>query len=1252
MTESAEYLSMEVGAVRASGLFLADWYLERHPEAADGLAAGGLDALEYYCRQGWRQGDQPNPYFDPAFYLVTNPDVARAGVNPLLHYVLHGDQEGRNPCRYFDVKWYRAQYHVGLKEISLKHFLDRRFTGEVAPVPIFDPVYYFETNPDVAMAGSDPFEHFLAYGELEGRNPSADFDMKFYAARYGAVLNGLNPLLHYLANRATGLFSPARPEHEKLIPGAVKRATRPSPHFEEFRPVPPGAERAAKVLAYYLPQFHRIPENDAWWGKGFTDWTNLARALPRFAGHLQPRVPRDLGFYDLNEPETLRRQIELAAGAGLFGFVFYFYWFNGRRLLDAPLKNLLADKEQKFPFCVMWANENFTRRWDGLERDVLMTQEYREADDSALIACFAGLFADERYIRVEGRPLLMIYRVGLIPDAARRIAAWRNMFRETHREDPVIVMAQSIGDHDPTPYGLDGAVEFPPHKISDEVPRINGILDLFDPEFAASVYDYEAIASASLAAPAPAYPLIKTASPGWDNDPRREGKGLVLHDATPAKYQAWLQGLVKRAAAQKFFGEKIICINAWNEWAEGAFLEPDIHFGGAFLNATGRAVCGTAPDSKARLLLVGHDAQPHGAQMLLLNLARHYACVWGFEVHMLLLGAGPLVTDYQLAASVTLTSDKATIANAIARYEALGLRNAIVNSAAAARLAPQLAERGMAVTLLIHEMPRLLAEYNLQVQAKLGALAARRVVFSSVFAKHAFETSLGIALPRALVLPQGNYQGVGFAADARAEIRAKFGIADTAFLALGAGFGDLRKGFDIFVQVARKTLAARADVHFVWVGDIQPGLKSYLAPEMEAAAATGRFHHIGFTEGIAPYFSAADILLLPSREDPYPTVVLEALSAGAPVVAFDKSGGIPELLRKQKAGVVATANDTDDFRRKMLKLLNHSKLQAERSRLAALDFSQSAYAKNLILAARPGLKTVSVCVLNYNYARYLRPRLGAIFGQSYPVCEVVFFDDASGDDSVPRAHEIAEAAGREMSIIVNLKNAGSVFAQWRRAAERAAGDYVWIAEADDDCAPDFLSRVIEAMDAQEDAILGFCDSRMIDEAGRMISPGYQAHHMGQAGALNASGCWKAADFAKKFLSVQNLIFNVSGVLWRRDALLAALEACGDGLDGWRIAGDWRVYLEALTRGSGEVVYVDMPLNSHRRHGESQTRNVEAEMHLEEIRRMHEITAARLKLDAAARARQAAYLARVESQFLDEARPLPRIQKGHGGLLIN
>jgi glycosyltransferase involved in cell wall biosynthesis len=944
-----DHWQTELALLRQSGLFDPAFMLARNPA----LAASGLDPLEYFCRQGFARGDWPNPYFDPGFYLARNPDVAQSGLNPLLHFLAHGDREGRDPCAFFQVGWYRARNFIPPQQNTLAHFLARRTTGQVAPVPFFDPAWYFEQNPDVAADGGDPFEHFLVFGAAELRDPSPDFDIKFYVGRYGDALAGQNPLLHFLEHRDSGAFFPARPDHERLIPGAVRTATRPSPHFEEFDPLPAAARRRAKILAFYLPQFHAIPENDAWWGKGFTDWTNLLRAVPRFAGHLQPRAPRDLGFYNLADPATLRRQAELARGGGLHGFVFYHYWFDGKRLLDQPISQLLADPTIDLPFCVMWANENFTRRWDGLERDVLLSQEYREADDDRLIAGFTELFEDARYIRIAGRPLLMLYRAALIPDAANRIRTWRGLFAAAGHQ-PIIVMAQSIGDHDPTPYGLDGAIEFPPHKISDEIETINDRLELFDPEFSAAVYDYAALAAASAAAPDPGFPLIKTAAPGWDNEPRREGKGLALHGATPAAYQSWLESLIARAAKTPFFGAKLIAVNAWNEWAEGAFLEPDIHFGAAFLNATGRAVSGAARPGKPVLLLVGHDAQPHGAQMLLLNLARYYSLVGGFDVHVLLLGAGRLVPDYEKHAKVTLTSDKATARHFIARIAAAGAGAAIVNSAAAARMIPVLREARIPTTLLIHEMPMLLAEHNLQITAKLGAQLAEHVVFASAAGRDAFCKTLEIALPGASILPQGNYQNVSFNAAGREKIRRRLGVGETDFLVLGVGFGDLRKGFDLFVQVAGKTVAAEKHVHFVWAGDLQPTLKTYLASEIAAARATGRFHLAGFSDAVEDYCSAADVFALTSREDPYPTVALEALAAGAKIIAFDATGGIPALVRGQKAGAIAKPFDPDDFRSKLMSILDRPALDADRPRLIAMaaeKFDQRDYADSLIRIA-------------------------------------------------------------------------------------------------------------------------------------------------------------------------------------------------------------------------------------------------------------------------------------------------------------
>ncbi len=1225
----ADHPAAEIAAIRQSGLLLSAWYLPQH-------AAASGDGVEHFCQTGWREGARPNPYFDPAWYLARNPEVAAADVNPLLHYLALGEAENRNPCPWFDVAWYRETYHLAPGEPCLAHFLKRRLTGQVSPVPVFDAAYYLQNNPDVAAGQADPFEHFLVFGVRELRDPAPEFDMQFYLNRYGALLGGENPLLHYLANRADGNFMPRRPEHEGLAPSAVRKATRPSLAFESFQPVAAEAPRLAMLLAFYLPQFHAVPENDAWWGKGFTDWTNLGRAMPRFVGHLQPRVPRDLGYYSLDDPQTLRRQIALAKGAGLGGFVFYTYWFNRTRLLDKPLEQLMSDPTLDFPFCVMWANENWTRRWDGLERDVLIAQEYLERDDPALIACYARYFADPRYIRIAGRPLFMIYRAGLIPDAETRIAKWRRMFRELHGEDPLIIMAQSLGEYDPTPYGLDGAIEFPPHKLSQETRRINDRLDRLDPDFAATVHDYEDIAETSLRLAPPAFPLIKTIVPGWDNDPRREGAGLVLHNTSPARYQAWLEKLVEYANKHLFYGMPIIGVNAWNEWAEGAFLEPDLHFGAAFLNATSRALClRDAAGLDAGILLVGHDAQPHGAQLLLLHLARHLRRHWGFKVHLLLLGVGPLLGRYYETAEVSVAYDKTIIGNLLDQYRAMGITHAIVNSAASARVVPWAQARGIRATLLVHEMPQLLREYNLEIEARLGAAAAAATVFSAQSVADKFYGTVNLPGQTPVILPQGNYHKIGYDPQARARVRRALGVDDRDYLVLGAGFAHIRKGFDLFLALARKVAKLRADAVFVWVGDIQAVLHTYLAPEMALATAAGCFKHVPFTEQVAEYFAAADVFALTSREDPYPTVVMEALACGTPCVAFEDAGGIPELLRREKAGRVARLGDVDDFLAELSSLLDHERLEKLRPRLAQMSrtaFDFGAYVEKLLKLAVPALRTVSAAVISYNHAAYLPQRLAGVFAQTYPIAELLVLDDASTDGSAESAAQAARDAGREITLLVNERNGGSPFLQWRRAAEAATSEFIWLAEADDDAAPTFLARLLEAMAASPHAILGFCDSRAVDEDGRQTMPDYQSYYF-DAGvtALSASGIWPAQQFARLALWKRNLIPNVSAVLWRREALLAAFARCPDIAD-WKLAGDWRLYLAALTEGEGDVVYIAATLNTHRRHSAGVTATLGQAAHLREIAAMQAIAAEALALDKPACAAQAEDLARMEAKM--------------------
>ena len=393
------------------------------------------------------------------------------------------------------------------------------------------------------------------------------------------------------------------PPRGQVLPAPLRRARHradaPALGYRPRRTAPLPQPVPATLVAFYLPQFHAIPENDAWWGPGFTEWRNVTRALPQFEGHAQPRLPGALGFYDLAAGDTMRRQVELAHEYGIGAFCFYFYWFNGQRLLDAPLQAWLADRSLDLPFCLCWANESWSRRWDGRADDILIAQDHGAEDDLAFIAHVAAYLRDPRYLRVEGRPLLLVYRPGLLPDPKATATRWREYCRQQGIREIFIAYVQGFERPDPAELGFDAAVEFPPNM---ETPAaVTASQSLINPEYRGEVLDWRELARTVAARDLPAYPLFPGVNTGWDNEPRRPGRGRVYVHASPRGYRDWLQRTIQSRLAATPAARRLVFINAWNEWAEGAVLEPDARLGHAWLEATRQALqrAAAAPEPPA-----------------------------------------------------------------------------------------------------------------------------------------------------------------------------------------------------------------------------------------------------------------------------------------------------------------------------------------------------------------------------------------------------------------------------------------------------------------------------------------------------------------------------------------------------------------------------------------------------------------------------------------------------------------------------
>jgi glycosyltransferase involved in cell wall biosynthesis len=988
-----------------------------------------------------------------------------------------------------------------------------------------------------------------------------------------------------------------------------------------------------RTLAFYLPQFHPTPENNEWWGEGFTEWHNVGGATPMFAGHLQPRRPTTLGYYDLRLPEVVNAQFDLARKYGIDGFCYYYYWFEGRRILNRPLDDLAAGRTGPFPFCICWANEDWTRAWDGTTGEVLLAQNHSSESDLRFIQDLAPLLRHPDYIRVDGKPMVLVYRADKLATPKETAEQWRQWCRDQGIGELHLCAVQSFGFHDPRPLGFDAAVEFPPHCPWSRYPEpgylkqqsnLPGTVE----GFTGVTYDYQAFAKAAIARPREPFTLHRASMVAWDNTARRGKNAVVYNGFSVETFERWVLANARRAAVEQ--DDAVCFINAWNEWAEGSVMEPDSHFGYAVLESVHRASLLARADPastywlagkplrseqrltpKERVLLVGHDAFPSGAQTNMLNMARTLKRLLGMDVSLMLIEGGELLPEFERVAPTYVigkTGDwRSNLQVEIRRLYALGARKAICNTVLTGDVAEVLKNEGYLVVGLLHELPTLIEAYGLQPQCWRFAdkpdaiVCASKLVSEEFFHRYWPDPKKILVTPQGIVFNQHHNSRMAL----RQAVREEMGLPEQARLVIGCGYGDTRKGIDLFVQMAGEVARIGADevVAFVWIGAIDPPLAPYVDADVNRLGLQDVFRVTGRLADPGRYFIAADLFTLTSREDPFPSVVMEAFDAGLPVVAFAGGGGYAEIVNDASGALVpyidvaAMARSVvdylrDDQRRTAVGAANHALCRERfgyapymRKLLALLDgvpadqVAAGHLERQAWFSPRPKA-TISVIVPNYNYARHLELRLRTVIGQTLQPDEIIVLDDASTDGSLDVIAAMAAVSSIPIRIVTNKVNTGNPFVQWAKGLELASGELVWIAEADDYCEPTLLETLAGEL-ADEKVVMAWADSVMVDEDGRSQGAQYKDYYGRSYGTK-----WKLSfrvdgpSLIEDCLLIENVVPNASAVVFRRSAVAFDLNPIKE----YRFSGDWWFWLRLAQQG--DVVYRHQPLNYHRRHAQS------------------------------------------------------------------
>lgn len=957
-----------------------------------------------------------------------------------------------------------------------------------------------------------------------------------------------------------------------------------------------------KLLAFYLPQFHQIPENDQWWGEGFTEWTNVKKALPVFKDHYQPHIPAELGYYDLTNKDIMKRQIELAKQYGIYGFCFHHYWFAGKRLLEKPVNMLIDNKELDIPFCLCWANENWTRRWDGLDHEILIAQKHSPEDDINFIVDISKYFNDNRYITIDEKPVLIIYRMELFPNPKATVARWRNWMKEHGYKGIYLIGASGFGCKNPSKFGLDAVVEFPPNGmveynyITNEIPLNNtncknNILD----------YRYYVENKLHLKEDDEKFNLFKTVIPSWDNTPRRQYNSTIFYNSSPQLYKQWLKDVIIDTKNKKSKSEQFVFINAWNEWGEGAHLEPDLKYGYSYLNSTKEAILETRKSNK-KILYVTHDTKYGGAQMLSINIIKFLKEKFNYDVSILAINGGYFEYEFKKYGDLYNIDNDLNKANyVIKELKNSGVDIAICNTVISGDLVKLLKDENYKVTTLVHELSGTIKQYNAQEKAENIAIYSDNIIFPSEYVKEDFKKIVSEYIEnKSKIIPQGvfnskrDYEDKNMIAN---ELKRELNISQDSKIVLGVGYGDKRKGIDIFIDIANKISEKYKNIYFIWVGPINTDYVSTVCNNEYLNNKNLIFKD--FTYDLEKYYLSCDLYLLTSREDPFPSVVLESMYHGLPVIGFDNAGGFVDIVKHNENGFIVDFENVSMMEKTIEEnIFNELNLSVMGDRCKTLieeNFNFYDYIYKLLDSLNHKYKRVSVIVPNYNYANYIVDRLKSIDNQSYPIYEIIYLDDASTDNSNENVNKYIKSSYSDIVLEINKQNSGNVFKQWKKGIDKAKGDYIWIAEADDLSDEYFLENVMKGFE-YDNIVISYSQSNQINEYGTIIEDSYLNYtndidiHKWKIDYYN-----NGIDEIKTCMSIKNTIPNVSGAVFKN--LQNMKEICEE-VDKYKVGGDWIFYIKLLE--VGDIYFCSKSLNYHRRHEESIVKTLDNSIHFNEI----------------------------------------------------